>query len=571
MATYWVSTAGTDTEDGTTFAKAWKTLPYAISFFEGITPGGAKGDILNVVNDGTHYMCDNANYWMHNNYAGTNWDTDPGFTIRGTDSSGSPALATVAVTTDNADLVRMQVGAGAFVMQGLKFDISSLAGNPTDFADICTLGSGMAGQLGWRVQYCMFTAGSVESAIDTELHVVYPDGGNGTYACKRQEVKYCVFENIVRGIEMNMRGSGDDGSALIDHNVFIRTVPEVNNVYDYPEVWLVCGSGYTASNIEVTHNTFVVYLDNAATVLSGHTGVEVTFDDATCVNTFTFEDNFLWIGTDGDGSNLATLALKSPVGEEDASPAGGKVSNFAGGTNRLVTGPGITQASDIAAGGWYEAPVDPEDEVATAGNLYTNDVTASDTAAATICSQLTTATWTWESVNGTEYDLPLPGNWTATAYAGLASDGTTIGALFFAQTIPPTESDPIDPEYVDVAPFFAPDLDTYFRINFTTDVNGRRHHDFHFQPETEDWEESTHRRMVVATNTANQEITLGGVATAEYLMLATDEPITVSINGTSKHWPVNDVLAMSVASVTSLYVTNASTTNTATLNLVVVD
>ncbi len=87
------------------------------------------------------------------------------------------------------------------------------------------------------------------------------------------------------------------------------------------------------------------------------------------------------------------------------------------------------------------------------------------------------------------------------------------------------------------------------------------------------YDESTHQRIVLATNMGSPgEIDLSGVSTAATLFLQTDRDIKVAVNSASFVWPVSEHGAlMLVGSFTHLYVQNESTTNLATVELVVTD
>lgn len=154
------------------------------------------------------------------------------------------------------------------------------------------------------------------------------------------------------------------------------------------------------------------------------------------------------------------------------------------------------------------------------------------------------------------------------------TDGNTNSALG-AVTIQVTEAAPVVPpetitNLIDTAPFFRPTLEVQTEIRFKTKKNRRKHHDLADYTEDVVWEESTHRIVDLSTNTSSN-ITLGGVASAAYLMVETDNPITVSVNGTDTGWPVSGCVIALVDSVTSLYLTNSSTTLTAQVILSVVD
>ena len=73
--------------------------------------------------------------------------------------------------------------------------------------------------------------------------------------------------------------------------------------------------------------------------------------------------------------------------------------------------------------------------------------------------------------------------------------------------------------------------------------------------------------------TVMQQLDLGGVATAEYVLVETDLAIKVAMNSTAAaaQIPVSKSLMVSGAAVTSLYFLNENTTYTANVQVVAVD
>ena len=91
-----------------------------------------------------------------------------------------------------------------------------------------------------------------------------------------------------------------------------------------------------------------------------------------------------------------------------------------------------------------------------------------------------------------------------------------------------------------------------------------------YEPDTE-FDTSTQQRVVLSTNMASpQEVELSGVTTAAALFLQTDRDIQVAVAAPTSLWPVTAHGAvMLVGSFTHLYLQNESTTNQATVELVV--
>lgn len=85
--------------------------------------------------------------------------------------------------------------------------------------------------------------------------------------------------------------------------------------------------------------------------------------------------------------------------------------------------------------------------------------------------------------------------------------------------------------------------------------------------------ESTHQRVVLATNMSTPaEVDLAGVSTGGAMFLQTDRAINVAVGTSTAVWPVAENGAvMLTGTITHLYLQNESTTNQATVELVVSD
>jgi hypothetical protein len=85
--------------------------------------------------------------------------------------------------------------------------------------------------------------------------------------------------------------------------------------------------------------------------------------------------------------------------------------------------------------------------------------------------------------------------------------------------------------------------------------------------------ESTHQRVILSTNMASpSEVDLSGVETGATLFLQTDRDILVAVDNSARTWPVSEHgSVLLVGSFTHLYLQNESTTNQATVELVVTD
>lgn len=103
--------------------------------------------------------------------------------------------------------------------------------------------------------------------------------------------------------------------------------------------------------------------------------------------------------------------------------------------------------------------------------------------------------------------------------------------------------------------------------------DGADMHDQVFYDPDVSYDESTHQRVVLSTNMASPaEVDMAGVSTAGSLFLKTDRAILVGLVSNTRTWPVGENGAvLLVGSFSHLYLQNESTTNQATVDLVVTD
>jgi hypothetical protein len=215
----------------------------------------------------------------------------------------------------------------------------------------------------------------------------------------------------------------------------------------------------------------------------------------------------------------------------------------------------------------------------TAGSGLLSNATDADGHTLTVASAATPTygTLVYNTTTGTFTYTPNFGYVGADSFTYVVSDSITNSSASTVLILMTEVAAPERPEYLDVEPFFKPRLEVRTEMRIKTKKNRRKHHDV--ANYTEDilpdiqrrWDESTHRIINLATNSTSQ-VTLGGVAEAEYLMVETDAPISVAINSTDLYWPVSSVVAVALSSgVETLYLRNTASTTTPQVILCVVD
>lgn len=207
MATYWVSTLGTD-GDGLTYANAKTTLAGGLALL------AAKGDILNVVNDATHAWPTSETTLAAPSGGTPASFTDFGYKIRGTDSSGTPAMATIAPAGAGVHrLFRSNANTGYNILENLIFDASA------QYADtsVYTIArDGAATALPTLFRYCAVLGGDSGQAAAGLRHVwANVSSASGEVL----QCSYCYFQNTGRVAE----GAGTY-TYTFDHCVSIEDV-----------------------------------------------------------------------------------------------------------------------------------------------------------------------------------------------------------------------------------------------------------------------------------------------------------------------------------------------------------
>jgi len=156
----------------------------------------------------------------------------------------------------------------------------------------------------------------------------------------------------------------------------------------------------------------------------------------------------------------------------------------------------------------------------------------------------------------------------------LYSAVTTVSIVITAPEVVSGAEDPddpvADPAYVDVLPWFEPDLQCNVVLSVQTKRNRVTHHDSRSYADSRRWREAMHRVITLGTSTT-QLVNLGGIQSARVLFLETSAPIDVAVDETSTYWPVSDLVALTRSDVTRLYIRNNSATTMATVLLAMVD
>lgn len=326
MATFWVSEAtGDDLQDGTTFALAKKTIK------EGTLLCTAKGDILNLVNDGDHVWPTSETDFVAGS-TGTSF-SDFGILVRGVTSTEVPALT--SVVSSGADAIhrvwRQVANTGFNIIRNIEFDSTPTPTHTNAYSVVRTRDTGSPDPLPVRFEGCSFlgtatgiTASGTRRIFD--IHSVSPPAG--TELC---QVQNCYIQNVddvlmIAGATVDKTITGS--VILIDSATSGPT--HVSQV-------LSAGSG---GELIFTSNT--VYVSIGATLL----GIPLVYNVGGALNAgvVTVQNNLLYI----ESSNVSAVArfLVDSIDDPGASMTDTIDFNvFLGGTNISI--------GDLHADGWY--------------------------------------------------------------------------------------------------------------------------------------------------------------------------------------------------------------------------
>lgn len=546
MATYWVrSTGGNDGNTGLSYAQAYATIATA---FDNV----AQGDTLRLVNDGAHTAPTFADALsVLGLFGGTNYTSDPGLIIEGVDSAGDPALATVTAIDDTNKyfIYNAQSGSDYIWIRGIKFDWSFFGVSAGTLGHIFVALTGMPPNTKWTSCYFYFGDRGVTLTQDVQWSPFAGNTASNNQAVSpgpgTMEVSHCFFENAIL-IAPSVGGVTAD----FHHNII-----HVSAVNYLSTVRLATGGQFykDTRDHKLYHNTLVREWQGADAL---DTIYIVSNSD---VSRMSYYNNVMYVNAGETAVGTVAGILRQAASNSDKEAAAQMdYEVFAFGAN-------VNDPIEFAANKGYGQYA--FDEAWRAGGsavvtdtVPTNSVELMSVAATALFN--TTAIWTWDGTGS--YEMPLPWDYRLVQQrtAGLA--GAVPGAVDAIVTVVVPPGPGVDPiaEFVDSAPFFRPILELDARIKYAAKRNRKLKTDLRRYDENVLWEETTQRYFNMATNTT-QQITLGGVAEARYLSIETDQDISVSVNSDTHFVPVSDVLAVMNTAVTSLYLKNASVTNTA--------
>lgn len=652
MATLWVSSAPRGAANGTSYADAWGSMS---DYWTYANASGVKGDIVNVVNDGDHTLPASATQ-VTTAHTGTEFDSDPGIVIRGTDSSGAAAMTTFISAGSSFFFISIANGARYVTIDGFVFDQTAVPDtNGTKLAQYNGTTSGPI-----RMRNCHFI-GWADNDATTHDAVRRIWDYTATAPDFWGEVASCWLQNMSSPFEPG--GTAPETWSV--NNCLITTIGKFTDVF--ASTAQITATPHASHSHGFFNNTWYIDTDDTALVLISSAVASGAY------GTVQFHSNVFWINNDAVGGTHVTTVWGT-TGASTATWFGNANYNiYYGGPDTaeanwaahysppwITSGAGGPEPNDVAvyetadtvlffdpastfdwemSGHGYTLTVDkdlriilhttagrnnslpgalpagttdravtiePDREFPDAGSVVTYTITATNTGAddtnvavtATIPvgTTLIGATPTQGTYN------EITGIWTIGAMAAGASETLTIilimpetgdTTVVFSVSITGDVTDPTpgndtdsvsvttqidDPisgpssiPLIDTLPIYAPVMKFDYNMVYRAKKNRTTMRVIRKDVENQSWREMTTRRIVLSTNTTTT-VNMGGIQQGQFLLVESDIAVQVGVGrGTAKLFPASTGVALVVSDFEILQIKNPSTTDEASILMVVSD
>lgn len=397
MATYWVSSSAKGAADGSSYADAVGTLPAGIALCT------AKGDILNVINDGDHTW-PTSETDLPAGTKGTSF-SDYGTLIRGVADSAveTPEVASVVASGGDAAryFVRVIADTGYAIVRNLEFDASGKTADTFTYyaSRLRDTGSPDPGPI--RLEGCAFIGGATGVAptgvrLAYSTHASSPPAGSELF-----EILDCYFQNWITAAS-----AGATLEKTFQGCVFYNDVQGAGGSTFFSQT-LASGSGGAFGFIG---NTIFQDIGNSVFGAPLNYTVSGAFD----AGTVNVKDNLVFLESTSAGPGAHFMA--------DAGPATGSFSGTID-YNVLLGGPNVA-AGDLHPEAWYHDLWD----VSPANDQY-----AYEQATASVFFDPSSA-YDWDPLNNGA-TISILKDLRPRLYTAASESGGAVGAL------PPGETD----------------------------------------------------------------------------------------------------------------------------------
>ncbi|KPJ97116.1 MAG: hypothetical protein AMJ55_00425 [Gammaproteobacteria bacterium SG8_15] len=408
MATYWISTGGTDTASGTNFANAKKTV------YAGVNLLASKGDILNVVNNGTYTWP--TTLLARNGPTGTAWG-DPGAIIRGVNTTGSQTIGTdmpiiqSAAGVFNHPIAYMRAGAQYWIIEGIIFD-----GTPTTDSvsnvQVARMRDGTSGPV--RFQYCEFYGATKtgHGSNSQHLNVLAPES---TFPAYTGDLYRCYLQNC----RVPFDQSSSAATLIVEECVFWNTPDDTSASTKV----VFTTAADTVHERSVKQNTMYVSYQGTGAASPTPAAIPVRYGPTTGNAALRCYNNLVYISKESvTGAGIIPNGL---VQGNAASTATVNTTNSTIGYNYWALGTDFTTTGSWTGGGIYGKPWSSIATGTGVDDVMSTDVLTQSVTTGEIFGDVT-SNYSW--VVSSHYTLTVPD---LRARVGTTADSTgdQVGAL----------------------------------------------------------------------------------------------------------------------------------------------
>lgn len=400
-ATKWLSSSPRGLDNGSDYANAWGDIN---DWYAYLNASGTKGDILNIVNDGTH-TAPSSPTAVTTAFAGTDYDSDPGFVMRGTDSAGVAALTTIeSAASAGGRLADIRNGVAYISVMGLNYDMSTAG---VDVSEIMRIRGNTAGPV--RVKACRikgYDDNDATFADDVRNIFAFNSSAPNDWG----ELSYCVLENVALPVDWIQSGATIKGRA--HHNVIW-----IKNDYNgtVSNSWAFSAAAAAGNIVEFYHNTLYYDLTDTTGTIAHILKASPASGDYGTVN---WHSNLMWIEIASVAATLVTSVFGGISGGSTATNIGTI------GYNVIQFGPSISagEVADI-----YEPPWDDGEDPKSTDNVAYE-------VADTVPFLDPSTTFLWDDVDSTGYDLTVPADLRPIIHRTAGESSSIPGALPSGET-----------------------------------------------------------------------------------------------------------------------------------------
>lgn len=402
--TWWMSTLGSDAAAGSTYETARLTIAGIMGL-----AGLVTGDTINVVNDGIHTWPQSATPTnVKAGTKGTNFTTNVGLVIRGTDKYGHPEMVTFKPTGGNGvrSWLNIVANTGYVLLRNIKADASAfnLDINAYDFVEWDDNGTPDPGPV--RLEGVAFIGAGLGDEPQGLRRLVRVDTAAAVSGWEFFEL-YGVY---IQNATLSLTGDSAASSKTLD-----RVVYYVDFQATGPVLYAQSLAGASA-NARLTMTRCTIFLNIGNNAFNAPLQFNISGGGA--FGFVTVKNNLVYL-------NSTQVTPQARFFTDSSVPAG-ESGTLDIGFNALLGGKDIS-SGDKATSGWYQNQWDPDQNDATGIDPYATDVEDFDLYEAEVFAD-PRKTFAWDPL-GNGVPIILPKDLRPIIYTTIGEGGVTPGAL----------------------------------------------------------------------------------------------------------------------------------------------